>query len=146
MAMFEATPRPRRRRQSTVVLLAILLAGCCTQKGCGTDVRFSRQDLSHWAGAEEFDLEICVEQQCQTYRITPESSQVLGAPMAGFEHLTEVQVEVVALVNGVRRTAAGEIEVADYRPNGGLCPPVCAGADVAIDGDTLRNGTCSTNP
>lgn len=120
--------------------MAFLLVACgCTAEGCGNDLRFGSEMLSQWIGAEQFTLEVCVDDTCETLHVSEVASVAwFGMPLD--EDVPDsVNVEVTAMIDGTSRTASGTIELDSYRPNGGLCAPVCPGADVVIEGDTLRN-------
>ena len=118
----------------------MLLVGCgCTDAGCGNDLRFGAEMLVEWAGAEEFLLEVCVEGDCETLQVGDAlSSGYFGMPVSP-DINGSTDVELTVTTNSGSRTASGTIELDSYRPNGGFCPPVCPGADVAVEDETLRN-------
>ncbi len=134
-------------RHALICLMALLLVACgCTAEGCGNDLRFGAQMLSVWADAEEFLLEVCVEGDCETLQVGDAlGSAYFGMPLDP-ESSGSADVEVTVTTDTGSRTATGTIDLDSYRPNGGLCAPVCQGADVAIDGNTLRNAEAGEVP
>lgn len=128
----------RNRILSSVI--ALVLVGCgCTDEGCGNDLRFSSQMLTEWANADEFTLEVCVDDNCETLEITnASSSSWFGLPLDS-DASGSLDVEVTVTSLRFTQTATGRIELDSYRPNGGLCAPACQGADVAIENDTVHN-------
>jgi hypothetical protein len=105
--------------------------------------------LTDWAGAEDFTLRVCIEGDCQSLQVTDASSYAwLGMPLNS-EVSGGVSVEVTISSENGNKTATGNIELENFRPNGAFCAPVCQGADVTVDGDTLRNaegGETAPNP
>ena len=127
--------------------MALVLVGCgCTDEGCGNDLRFSSETLMEWANADEFTLEVCADGDCETLNVTDASS----SPWFGFpldQDLSgSVDVEVAITSAGSTQSASGPIELDSYRPNGGLCAPVCPGADVSIENGTVLNAESGEIP
>ena len=132
--------RMRGIRQTFTWLMALVLAACgCTDEGCGNDLRFDGAMLSAWAGGGEFTLQVCVEGDCETLEVEDD----MATGYFGMPHDPDISgsadVEVTAVTDAGRSTATGTIDLMSYRPNGGYCAPICQGADVAIEGDTVRN-------
>lgn len=127
--------------------MALVLVGCgCTSEGCGNDLRFASGQLTQWANSEEFTLEICAEGDCETLNVTDASS----TPWFGFPldpNLSgSVQIEATITSAESTQSATGTIELDSYRPNGGLCAPVCPGADVSIEEGRLTNAESGEIP
>jgi hypothetical protein len=127
--------------------MALVLVGCgCTAEGCGNDLRFSSEMLIDWANADEFTMEVCANGDCETLQVTDASS----SPWFGFpldpDLSGSVDVDVTITSQGATQTASGTIELDRYRPNGGLCAPVCPGADVSIENGTLNNAASGEIP
>ena len=120
--------------------MALLLVGCgCTDAGCGNDIRFDAATVASWIGSPAFTMTVCAEDECQTLQVSDASE----ADWFGFEldpgASGEIDVELTIAADAETRDASGTIELGTYRPNNGLCPPVCPTADVSLEGDTLRN-------
>ncbi len=120
--------------------MALALVGCgCTSEGCGNDLRFSSEMLSQWANADDFTLEVCTDGVCETLNVTDASdSPWFGLPLDP-DLSGSVDVEVTITSDETIQTANGTIELDSYRPNGGLCAPVCPGADVSIQNGSVLN-------
>lgn len=136
----ESMSRSSVRNRVLASFMALVLVGCgCTSEGCGNDLRFGSEMLAEWIDSDDFTLEVCVEDECTTVNITDgETIPWFGTPLDS-DVPDSVNVEVTATADGDSRTASGVIELDGYRPNGGLCAPVCPGADVLVEGDTLTN-------
>jgi hypothetical protein len=121
-------------------LMALVLVACgCTDEGCGNDLRFSSRMLMDWADADEFTLELCINGDCETRHITDASSSPwLGLPLDP-SLSGSIAVEVALSTSASTQSASGTIELDSYRPNGGLCAPVCRAADVVIENGTVQN-------
>lgn len=95
--------------------------------------------LTEWANADEFRLEVCVDGDCETLQVTDAaSSPWFGLPL-GPDLSGSVDIEVIIASAGSTQSATGTIELDGYRPNGGLCAPVCPGADVTIENGSVFN-------
>jgi len=120
--------------------MALILVGCgCTDEGCGNDLRFSSEMLVDWASADEFTLEVCADGDCETLKVTDASSSPWFAFPLDPDVSGSVDVEVTITSPTSAQSASGTIELDSYRPNAGLCGPVCPGADVTIDNGTVLN-------
>ncbi|HEX9864431.1 MAG TPA: hypothetical protein VGC03_05635 [Acidimicrobiia bacterium] len=120
--------------------MAMVLVGCgCTDVGCGNDIRFDAATVASWIGSQAFTMTVCAEGECQTLRVSDASQ----SDWFGFEvdpdASGELDVELTVTAGAETRDASGTIELGSYRPNKGLCPPVCPEADVGLEGDVLRN-------
>jgi len=120
--------------------VVLLLAGCgCNTEGCGNDLRFSAAALAQWAGSESYVVEVCADGACQSLEVSDSSkSRSFGFPV-GEDVSGEVEVEISVSVGSVVKRASGLVQLESHRPNGRLCGPVCPGADLTIDKDTVRN-------
>lgn len=121
-------------------LMAMVLAGCgCNTEGCGNDLRLGSAALAQWADSEAYQVEVCVNGECQSLSVPATST----SPWFGFpvrEGLSgEVEVAVTVTVGSDVKRASGLIELESYHPNGAFCSPVCSGADLMVDGNSVRN-------
>jgi hypothetical protein len=120
--------------------MALILVGCgCTDEGCGDDLRFSSEMLIDWANADEFTMEVCAAGECETLTVADASSSSwFGFPLDP-DASGSVDVEVTITSPTSTQSASGTIGLDSYRPNAGLCGPVCPGADVTIENGTVSN-------
>lgn len=95
--------------------------------------------LTELVNADEFTMEVCANGDCETLHITDAtSSPWYGFPLdPDLSGSLDLQVTITSAES--TQSATGTIELDSYRPNGGLCAPVCAGADVSIENRTVLN-------
>jgi len=102
--------------------------------------------LTQWANADEFTLEVCADGDCETLNVTDASS----SPWFGFpldpDLSGTVDVEVTITSEETTQSAIGTIELDSYRRNGGLCAPLCPGADVSIENGSVLNAESGEIP
>lgn len=121
-------------------LIAVVLVGCaCNAEGCGNDLRMDAATLRQWIGSEAFVVEVCADDRCESRTVSASSStRWLGFPLS--ENISgEVAVEVTITAGSDEKHASGIVELNSYKPNGRFCTPTCSGADLTVDGESVRN-------
>jgi hypothetical protein len=121
-------------------LMAVVLSACgCSTVGCGDDIRIDAKTLAQWAGSDSFTVEVCVNGECDTPLEVSHTSSLhsLGFPI-GADVTGEVEVDVTVSAGPEVKHASGAVELYSYRPNGRFCSPSCSGADITIDGNSVR--------
>jgi len=121
-------------------LLAVVLASCgCDAEGCGNDLRFDAATLRQWIGSGAFVIEVCADDRCESLNVPANSTtRWFGFPLDE-DVSEEVAVEVTITAGSDEKHASGIVELNSYQPNGRFCTPTCSGADLTVNGDSVRN-------
>ncbi len=128
-------------------LMAVVLGACgCTDVGCGNDLRFDAATLAQWIGSDSYVVEVCADGRCETLDVPANATtHWFGFPL-GEDASGEVTVEVTITAGSDEKQASGIVELDSYQPNGRFCTPTCSGADLTIEGDSVRNAEAGLIP
>jgi hypothetical protein len=130
----------RLLRVAVLLFLSAVLAACgCTTIGCGPGLQFDYENLTQWAGAESFAIEVCVDGVCDTRAVMPSSAVRSIEFTVPEESPTVILVEITATTDAQAVHATGRVTTTSSRPNGPFCSPLCRSAEVIVDGEELRN-------
>jgi hypothetical protein len=136
--------RHRLGRFAGVWAGALLIVACGgTDIGCGGDIYLLTAEAAKLAGADDFDIRVCVDGHCTGGAIAAAGAQPPNDTKAfesGRSDGGEAMIEIEATTaDGVVHMAAGVVELDTYRPNGLLRAPRCAVANITIVDGEVRN-------
>ena len=136
-----------RHRLGSVARLAavgVLIVACGgTSIGCGGDIYLLTAEAAKLAGADDFDIRVCVDGLCTGGPITAASAHAANDSLSfdtGRSDGGDATIEIEATTaDGVVHTASGIVDLDTYRPNGLFRAPVCAVANITIVDGEVRN-------
>jgi hypothetical protein len=143
--------RHRLGKIAGVWAASLLIVACGgTNIGCGGDIYMFTAEAAKLAGADDFDIQVCVDSHCTGGPIRAAGAQAANDTLSfesGRSEAGDVIVEIEATTtDGVVHTAFGTVDLDRFRPNGLLRAPVCAVADVTIVDGEVRNAEPDTFP
>lgn len=143
----------RHRLGSVAVVSAagVLIVACGgTSIGCGPDIYMLTAEAAKLAGADDFDIQVCVDGYCSGGPIRAAGAHAADDTLSfesGRSEAGDVIVEIESTTtDGVVHTASGTVDLDRFRPNGLLRAPVCAVANITIVDGEVRKAEPNTFP